>query len=502
MRTSYIALGIGLSSLLIGCLPEAAAPRPAAELVQLHCGSCHSVPAPADLPRATWHHYVLPRMGHRLGIYAHSEERAELLSLDPAGRTEVEAAGIFPAEPRLDTAEWRAIQAWYLAQAPDSLPQRELVLGKAPAPFTVRVPDYFLSPPSTTLVYADRTGDGYLVADANKALLLNFDRNHQLRGQFRVGEGATAYRLAGGDAYLTVIGSFSPTDAPTGRLWRFRATGTAAVVIDSLQRPVDVAPADLNGDGRTDLAIAEYGKWTGRLAWWEARPDGTYRPHVLRAAPGAIRVLAKDWDADGDTDLIALFGQGREGIWRYRNDGNGNFTETLIREFPPSYGSSSLDTLDWDGDGRTDLLYTAGDNADYLPVLKPYHGVYVFTQTANGAFAQAYFQPLPGAYAAIAEDFDADGDLDLAAISFFPDFIRQPQQGFVYWEQQPDHSFRAHSIPQVDLGRWIRLAAGDPDGDGDTDLLLGSLAFEVVPDHGELARWVEQGVPFLVLENQ
>jgi hypothetical protein len=67
--------------------------------------------------------------------------------------------------------------------------------------------------------------------------------------------------------------------------------------------------------------------------------------------------------------------------------------------------------------------------------LKPYHRIYVFTQAADGTFAPAHFQPLPGAYAAVAEDFDADGDLDLAAISFFPDFARQPRQGFVYWER-------------------------------------------------------------------
>jgi hypothetical protein len=163
MKSSYAILYAMLLATAMGCAPETA---PAATelstdaLVRLHCASCHRLPAPTDLPRATWADYVLPRMGHRLGIYTRPGERAELLALDPAGRRAVEAAGIFPAAPLLDTAEWRAIQAWYLAQAPDSLPVVRLAFAPDRAPFAVHIPAYFLSPPSTTLVHADREGPG------------------------------------------------------------------------------------------------------------------------------------------------------------------------------------------------------------------------------------------------------------------------------------------------------------------------------------------------------
>jgi hypothetical protein len=43
---------------------------------------------------------------------------------------------------------------------------------------------------------------------------------------------------------------------------------------------------------------------------------------------------------------------------------------------------------------------------------------------------------------------------------------------------------------------------GDLEGDGDIDLLLGPLTFEVVPDRGETARWVKNAIPFVVLENK
>ena len=45
------------------------------------------------------------------------------------------------------------------------------------------------------------------------------------------------------------------------------------------------------------------------------------------------------------------------------------------------------------------------------------------------------------------------------------------------------------------------MDVGDYDSDGDTDLIMGSLAFEVIPDNGLVKKWVEKGIPFIVLEN-
>ncbi len=46
------------------------------------------------------------------------------------------------------------------------------------------------------------------------------------------------------------------------------------------------------------------------------------------------------------------------------------------------------------------------------------------------------------------------------------------------------------------------MDASDIDNDGDQDILLGSLAFEVVPKTPYLLQWVADGIPFIVLENQ
>jgi hypothetical protein len=46
------------------------------------------------------------------------------------------------------------------------------------------------------------------------------------------------------------------------------------------------------------------------------------------------------------------------------------------------------------------------------------------------------------------------------------------------------------------------MDAADADNDGDVDLVLGSLAFEVVPANGLLEQWTNDGIPFVVLKNQ
>ena len=111
------------------------------------------------------------------------------------------------------------------------------------------------------------------------------------------------------------------------------------------------------------------------------------------------------------------------------------------------------------------------------------------------------YQPLYGAYGALPRDFDLDGDMDIAAISFFPNFQNQPNESFLFLENDGQGGYLPHSFSQAGAGRWIVMAAGDIDRDEDKDIVLGSLAFEVIPDNGEVERWVKNGIPFVVLRN-
>ncbi|MEL6699502.1 MAG: VCBS repeat-containing protein [Bacteroidota bacterium] len=472
------------------------------ELAQIYCKSCHAYASPSLLPKSTWKTYILPRMGYLMGIYDQENSRESLIGTGAEAK-QLEKAMVYPSQPLLSTKEWQSIQNYILTQAPDTLPITPTTESIGLALFHTQIPNYKLSPPSTTL--AQFANDGHIwVGDANTKALYRFGKDLQMSGAANLQEGVVHLLPSPQSLILTVMGSFSPTEAPTGFIMSLPQDPRQAprVLLDSLKRPVHTAYGDLNGDGRTDLAVAEFARYTGKLAWYAQQADGSFETHILRNKTGATRVISIDIDGDQDLDLMALFAQGDEGIFLYENDGKGNFQEKRLLTFPPTYGSSYMEILDLDNDGKWEILYTCGDNADYPPVLKPYHGIRIFKDKGNLDYQEDWFYPLPGAYKAIPADFDMDGDLDFAAISFFPDYLNHPKAGFHLLENQGDFTFKAATFEEADLGRWLTLDAGDMDQDGDLDLVLGSLTFEAPAQPAYVDLWVKNGIPFVVLENQ
>lgn len=468
-------------------------------LARFRCAICHAFPEPGLLPKKIWEESVLPQMGYMMGIYPNDSIRRTVIETGLGGER-VEAAGIFPEEPTIDLADWEKIRQYYLEKAPETLPAGDTFSVKSGLrQFRVEFPELRMAPPSTTLVKI-RKGGGLYIGDANSKRLFWFDKNLKFERSAVLGEGVVALDEMPDGIHITIMGSFSPTDAPVGRVVRI-AGAQGEILLDSLLRPVHASWADLDGDGLTDAVVCEYSKWTSALAWRKRLPNGLWEKRILRNRPGAIKAYVRDFNRDGAPDIIALFGQGDEGIFMYLNDGKGEFTEKKVLSFPPVYGSSAFRLLDFNADGFDDIVYTCGDNADYTPILKPYHGIRVFLNDGKNVFTQSLFIPLNGAYDAIPADYDGDGDLDIAAVSFFPNFGTRPYEAFLYLENDGKGGYQASSFPEVGQGRWMVMDAGDIDADGDTDLVLGPLTFEAVPDRGEIKRWLSFGRPFAVLRN-
>jgi hypothetical protein len=108
---------------------------------------------------------------------------------------------------------------------------------------------------------------------------------------------------------------------------------------------------------------------------------------------------------------------------------------------------------------------------------------------------------MPGAYKALARDFDADGDEDLVAISFFADYRQHPESSFLYLENRGDFAFRPATLDIHARGRWIAMDAGDVDGDGDVDVLLGNCSVAGGASNAYGEGW-QRGPVALLLENK
>jgi len=211
--------------------------------------------------------------------------------------------------------------------------------------------------------------------------------------------------------------------------------------------------------------------------------------------------VIKDLDGDGLSDITVLMTQGDERVVLLSNQGQFSFRQTTLLRFPPVYGSSYFDLKDFNKDGHLDILYTNGDNADFSPVLKPYHGVRLFLNDGKNHFTASWFHPMHGASQARAVDFDKDGDLDIAAISFFPDLRTHPEQGFLYFENT-GKGFTAYTTPLAAAGRWITMEEADVDKDGDCDLILGALDFGHGTPPELYERWMRDKTSILLLRNK
>ncbi len=478
-------------------------------LARQHCGGCHQFPDPGLLDKRTWQSAVLPVMALRLGLKAGMDSSRTLQS----AYFGLVQAGLSPAGPLVTEAEWKQIVAYYAATAPQELSQaKEKAL---PVTWRFAAKPVFppaAAPPAVTCIAFDSAGRQFFVADNGLKKMLTVRAGGELGEAFPlpalVSDVTWLNQEPPSSARDLLITYLGPTPNPTQSRQGYAVrrgvdengkTGSSKPVA-GLHRPTQTLAFDLDRDGETELITCGFGYLTGKLSIWEPDRRGNYRERVLAASPGALRVAPADLNGDGRTDLVALFAQGDERIVLFENRGNGTFPGQVLLRFPPSFGSSSLAMEDFDGDGRLDILYTCGDNADYSKVLKPYHGVYMFRNEGGGRFRKAFFRPMHGAYRAVARDFDGDGDADVAAVSFFADYRQPPEGSFVYLENKNAFAFTASTLPIGHLGRWMTLAAGDVDSDGDCDLLLGNCS---VAD-GFLHRYDEawkQGPLAVLLEN-
>jgi hypothetical protein len=478
--------------------------RAGRKLAGKYCRSCHLLPEPGQLDAKHWKESVLPQMGPRLGIYGHDFVAYPSYRNDPNC-----PAGYYPSKPVISTEQWQQIIDYYSALAPDSLVASvedkpiETTLEQFAAvilPLSIPFPRV-----SFLRVDASFAPAALLMYEQNRKQLYRVHQDLQEIDSLAIRDTVVDLSRNGQQVIFLNIGVMAPNNGKFGTAlsltidpegqWK----NEQKLVLTSLRRPVRLIEADLNQDGVKDLLVCEFGHLAGSLSWFERKSDTGLERHLIRESPGAIQAVLHDLNRDGSPDVLAQFTQGDESIYAFVNDGKGNFTSRQLLRFPPSYGSSHFELADFNGDGAIDILYTCGDNADYSIMFKPYHGVYIFLNDGKDNFSKSFFFHINGSFKALARDFDRDGDLDIATIAFFADFQQRPEEGFVYLRNNGGMSFSAYSHAEARKGRWLTMDAGDIDGDGWEDIVLGNFS---APAMTETGTPTETGPVALVLLNR
>lgn len=476
---------------------EAASPPPAAKttgasgrvLVEKYCQSCHLLPEPDLLDKKTWKAEVLPNMGGRLGIRYNDYDPFE--GVAPEELEALKNLNVYPEQPQLSETEWLSIVEYYENLAPAHLPDQErtTVVAPDPPPFSpseLEIGDKLM--PQVTLLQYNRASGTLFIGDALQLYALN--RQGSIIGNWETQTPSVDLSLNGQGIFVLSIGEFKPSEKREGIFFPLSLNqGQAAedFVITGLPRPVQFTTGDLNEDQKTDLLICGFGNHRGQLAWYDNYDMD--KVHVLSNHPGARKAMLRDLNGDGHLDILALMAQAWEKLVVYYNDGSGNFREKTLLEFPAVYGSSYFDLVDFNQDGHADILLTNGDNWDYSTLDKPYHGLRIYLNDGSNQFRPAYFFPMYGCSEARAVDFDRDGDLDIAAIAFYNDQIRNPGKSFVYLENDGQLDFTAFYMNETDRGAWLTMDTGDFNQDGFPDIFLGSYFHNI----NELSKLMAKG---------
>jgi len=462
-------------------------------LAKQYCQSCHELPAPGLLPKNVWQYSTLPYMAIMLGVSKEIDQLQKPLS---------DYAILRPSSQLISDADWEKIKAYYLEKAPKELAVPAYAPLKQNTLFAIEdlpVALPYGTIPNFTAVRIDAQRHQIIAGDQSNRVIWVLDAQGKPVQQL-ANQDALTYVERWKEQYLfTFIGTTTQANPDVNGSVLTFSNGVTAPLLQGLNRPIELKATDLDGDGQQEFISSEFGFKEGGMSVWK-KQGGAWVKKVLNPQTGATHVDIRDFNGDGRLDIVALFAQGDERIMLYTNKGGLNFEEKRLLRFPSIYGTSSFDMGDVDGDGDLDIVCTAGDNADFSTILKPYHGVYVYENQGQMTFKQRDFFAQNGATKVMLADFDADGDQDMLSIALFPDIAKRPEEGLLYLNNT-GKGFALQTIPVNHLGRWSVMDIADIEGDGDLDVVLGSHAVAKFPAGGFDPAW-KNSKGILILRNK
>ena len=235
-----------------------------------------------------------------------------------------------------------------------------------------------------------------------------------------------------------------------------------------------VAVADVNGDGKPDIIVANHcvemscDVQTGNVGVLLSNGNGTFQPaasYNLDDIPQSVAVA--DVNGDGKPDLLVAVDSG---ISVLINNGNGTFTlETTY----PSGGetATSVAVADVNGDGKPDLLVTNhGDGSSSSG------SVSVLLGNGDGTFQPGVSYSSGAIYtdALAIGDVNGDGKIDLVVASQYTNAATAGAVGVLLGNGDGTFQTPINTVMPTPLEDVKQLALADFNGDGKLDLAVGA----------------------------
>ncbi len=242
--------------------------------------------------------------------------------------------------------------------------------------------------------------------------------------------------------------------------------------------PTALVSADFNGDGRPDVAVANYeyaapGGGTDGMSGFAVLfnlGDGAFSEpvHYTVSSKGCWDIAAGDFDEDGHIDLVVPIGDAfwetGQSVVLFLNDGSGAFS--VSRSFTVGTAPTGVAVADFDGDGHLDVATSNFQN------YQEEGSVSVLLGDGTGQFApHVTYIVDERPFKLAAGDLDGDGRPDLAVAHNWQQvsvLLNDGTGGFgaplVYDQLFSWHDAMIHSA----------IALGDSDNDGDLDLFYSN----------------------------